>query len=290
MKTLFSLLFLLLSSILPLDALTHSVIVSVAPHKYFIEKIAGDTLKVIVIVPASSTPHSFEPAPKQIIEAGKADIWFRIGEGFEKNAIASLTNHNKNLAIVDLRKGLPLVPGDHHHHCGGGQCCSQDGADLHIWLSLKMANIEANTIAESLIKTYPENEALYRENLKKFLGELSQLDDEITLLLQPYRGRTIMVSHPAYAYFVRDYGLNQLSIEFEGKEPTPQAMNRTLQKARSLKVKTIFTQAQYNVKGAQLIANLLSAKIVDLDPYSENYLPSMKKIAHEFWESFQEGS
>lgn len=272
--------FLLLLLFLPLLLLGESVIVSVAPHKFFVERIAGNTVNVVLMVPASSTPHSYEPPPKQILEAAKADIWFRVGEGFEKKAIEALLAYNPKMVLVDLRKGLPLIASHHHH--ADGKCCSSEGADLHIWLSVKLAQIEARTIAEALIQRYPENNALYQVNLQKFVAELQALDKQFTEMLAPLKGKTVMVSHPAYGYFCRDYDLKQLSLEIEGREPTPKTMTQLLEKARSLRIRTIYTQAQYGVKGAELFANLLGAQVVTLDPYAEDYLNSMKSIAQAF--------
>lgn len=285
MRTLLSFIFLFCSFIEINGAEKPIAIVSVAPHKFFVEKIAGDTVKVIVIVPATSTPHSYEPSPRQIMEAAKADVWFRIGEGFEKKAIQALQAYRPQMKIVDLRYKLPLIPAP--HHCHSGNCCSADGADLHIWLSLKMAQIEAETIAASLQTLYPQNKDFYQENLVKFLGELQTRDNRFKELFANDKGRVVMVSHPAYAYFCRDYDLQQLSIEVEGKEPTPQTMNKILERARGLKINTVFTQAQYGIKGATLIAELLSAKVVDLNPYAEDYLKSMDDIADAFSTSFR---
>jgi zinc transport system substrate-binding protein len=91
-----------------------------------------------------------------------------------------------------------------------------------------------------------------------------------------------MVSHPAYAYFCRDYQLKQLSIEFEGKDPSPRQLTSVLTRARQAGIKTVFIQMQYNNKGAQLIAKELGAKIVTLDPYAENYFIMMREIASHF--------
>lgn len=278
----FTMKFLTIFILSPFFLFSNSVIVSVAPHKYFVEQIAGDTLKVLLMVPASSTPHSYEPPPKQILEASHSDMWFRVGESFEKKALEAIQSHHPSLIVVDLRKGLPLIPSPHQHH--SGKCCSAEGADLHIWLSLRLAQIQAQTIAEALAQHYPENSALFASNLEKFLRELRTLDAQFKELLEPVKGKTAMVSHPAYAYFCRDYDLKQLSIEIEGQEPTPKAVTALLEKARALKIHTIFTQAQYGIKGAQLIANLLHAKLVSLDPYSEDYLNSMTHITHAFQE------
>lgn len=261
------------------DPRTHYVLVSVPAHKFFVEKIAGDTAKVINMVPPGASSHTFEPTPKQMLIASKADIWFRIGEGFEPRAVAALQSHNPRMQLVDLREGLDLITDSHGHvHC----CCHESCQDLHIWLSPKMAKIQAGTIANALIALYPENKEKYETSLSTFKRELDALDQEIASELAPLKNRTIMVSHPAYAYLARDYNLKQLSIEFEGKDPTPQQLTKVLNQARSEHITKVFIQMQYNSKGARLIAKEIGAEVVNLDPYSENYYESLRQIAHSF--------
>lgn len=249
------------------------VLVSVAPHKFFVERIAGPTVFVDLLVPAGASAHTFEPKPKQMLIASQADLWFRIGEGFEARAMQVFQSHHPQMVFVDLREGIDLI------HAG---CCKSHGEDLHFWLSARLAKIQANTIAQALIKAYPQHRQLYQENLAKFQQELTQLDETITRLLLPVKNRTILVSHPAYAYFCRDYGIRQLSIEFEGKDPTPQVLTKTLALARDLCIRTVYIQMQYNNKGAKLIADEIGADVVTLNPYSENYLDSMLEIAYAF--------
>ena len=266
--------------------LSYEVLVSVAPYKFFVEKIAGDTVKVRLMVPAGASSHTFEPTAKQMLEATKADIWFYIGESFEQRAIQALQSHAHQMDFVDLRKDLKLITKSSetiedsevhfYHHCHA-HC-----ADLHVWLSPTLAKIEAKTIAEALERIYPENKEKYQQQLKLFLVELDDLDREIQQILQPLHNRIIMVSHPAYNYFARDYHLKQLSIEFEGKDPTPQQLTSVLTQARAQNIKTIFIQQQYSSKGAYLIAKNIGARIVILDPYSENYIESMRTIAKSF--------
>jgi zinc transport system substrate-binding protein len=76
--------------------------------------------------------------------------------------------------------------------------------------------------------------------------------------------------------------LEQLSIEFEGKDPTPQQLNVILMKARAARISKVYIQPQYNSKGARLFAQELHAEVVVLDPYSENYINSMLDIARAF--------
>jgi zinc transport system substrate-binding protein len=262
---------------------SHQVLVTLSPYKFFVEKIAGDTLDINVMVPAGSSAHTYEPTPKQMLSASHADLWFIIGEPFEHRALAVLQTHNPKLITIDMRQGIDLI----YAHEGDPEnascvCHCHTGVDLHFWLSPKLAKQQAKTIAEALIRYYPERKNRYIQNLEMFLKELDLLNEEIIKILSPLQNRVILVSHPAYAYFCRDYKIRQLSIEFEGKDPTPQQLTKLLQKAHQNQIRTIFTQRQYSNKGAKLIAAELNAKIVELDPYSEDYINSMREIATRF--------
>lgn len=255
---------------------TPIVLVSVAPHKFFVEQIAKESVQVHLMVPAGASSHTYEPTPRQMVTAGQAKLWFRIGEPFENRAVQALTSHHPDLEIVDLRQGLDLIqtnPG-----CG----CCPGSVDLHFWLSARQGQIQAKTIADALIKQYPKQADFYRSNLQTFLKELQELDQKIQTILAPLKKRYILASHPAYAYFCRDYALEQYAIEVEGKDPTPQQMTKLLNLVRELKIKTIFIQIHYNNKAAKLVAEVIGAKLVILDPYSEHYFSSMLEIAHAF--------
>lgn len=260
--------------------LSHYVLVSVAPHKFFAEKIAGPTVQVGLMVPAGASAHTYEPTPKQMLDATKADLWLYVGEGFEPKVRAALQSYNPRMQFVDLRDNLDLITFENGH-----KCCSHHHAgcyDLHYWLSPLQGKIQADTIANALIKLYPENAQLYKDNLVKFKIELDNLDHEIRDILSKPHNSVIMVSHPAYAYFCRDYGCQQLSIEFEGKDPTPQQLTKIIHAARLNDIKTIFVQMQYSSKGAKLIAAQIGAQVVTLDPYSEHYFESLRTIAKAF--------
>ena len=263
--------------------LSRYVLVSVAPHKFFIEKIADSTVQIGLMVPAGASAHTYEPTPKQMLDATKADLWMYVGEGFEPKVRAALHSYNPRMQFIDLRQHLDLISYEDGHR---GCSHQHEGCyDLHYWLSPKQAKIQAETIADALIKLYPEHTQLYKTNLDKFKTELDQLDHEIRDILSKPHNPVIMVSHPAYAYFCRDYGCRQLSIEFEGKDPTPQQLTRVINAARLNNIKTIFVQVQYSSKGARLIAAQIGAKVVDLDPYSEHYFDSLHTIAKAFAEN-----
>jgi zinc transport system substrate-binding protein len=267
---------LFLSSVLSAEL----VLVSVAPHKFFVDQIAQHSVPVQLMVPAGASSHTYEPSPKEVLTASKADLWFTIGEGFEPKVIRTLTSYNPSMNIVDLRKGVRLIRDGEHHH----QACSchSNSEDVHYWLSLREAETQARTIYEALSQRYPEKKELFKQGYEQFISKLRAEDAAITDLLKPVAGRSILVSHPAYAYFVRDYNMDQISIEFEGKDPTPLQLTTVLRDARNKRVTKVYVQPQYPSKGATLVAKEIGATVVSLDPYSEKYFETMREIAKEF--------
>lgn len=252
-----------------------SVLVSVAPYKFFVERIAGNTVNVQLIVPQGASSHTFEPSTRQMMAASCAVIWFYIGETFEDKVKEAFKSFASQMELIDLRQNVPLIQG------GKDKCCL-GSVDLHFWLSPRVAKIQAKTIADSLSLKFPSQAALFQKNLLEFQRELDVLDEQISILLKGLKNRSLFVSHPAYAYFCRDYELCQRSLEVEGKDLSPRQMTQFLSDMKTLNVSTIFVQKQYNTKAAKLVSNTLGTKIVVLDPYSENYLSAMWEIANAF--------
>jgi zinc transport system substrate-binding protein len=250
------------------------VIVSISPYAYFVKAIAQESVKIVTLVPSGTSFHHYEPTPKQVLEACQADIWFQIGETFEQRADRALHNCNSSLKIVDLRKGVDLINEEGCAHC------LQKGADLHIWLSLRQAKTQAKAIAQALIERYPLHAQEYQARLQLFLKTCDDLDAEILDLLKPLSNRTILVSHAAYAYFARDYSLIQLPIEYEGKDPSPKQLHTLLNRARELHIDKIYVQPQHSIKGAQMLAKTLNARLITLDPYSADYIETLRNIAY----------
>ena len=268
-------LFIFFGSFIAADEFTPKVLVSVAPYRYFVEQIAGKTVDVDLLVPEGASAHTYEPTAKQMIGSSKGVIWFRIGEPFETKALQAIKSVNPSLQVVDLREGIHLIHGSCKHAHAHGHC----GDDLHLWLSPKIAKIQAELIARGLSHRFPENKPLFDQNLALFLTKLDSLDQFIHETLSSVKDRTLMVSHPAYAYFCQDYRFNQLSIEFEGRDPTAKQLTKLLNDAKASGVHYILVQPQYSDKAARLIGEQIGAKLILVDPYSENYDSTLRQIA-----------
>lgn len=247
------------------------VLVTIAPHKDLTQRIGGDKVEVVLLVPSGASPHSYEPTLKEILKVRNCKLWLRVGEGCETKALQALS---KDVEIIDLRSQLELIG----HSCG--HC--KDSADPHIWLSPKALKIQAEQITAALCRQMPEESDFFAKRLESLIRELALLDTEIGQLLKSSESRTVVVSHPAFGYLCRDYGLKQLSIEIDGKEPTIRQMNTLFVEVKKLPPTHIFISPQYNSKGAAILADELGASLVSLDPYAEDVLANIRTIATAF--------
>lgn len=242
------------------------VLVSIAPQKFLVEEIGSDHVSVEVIVPAGASSHSYEPNVRQMSALSKGDIWFRMGESFEDRLVKIFSK----MIIVDQREGIELLG-----------CRCHGGSDPHTWLSPRLLKIQAQQIARVLSEYDPDHVTYYQENLTRLENELENLDAEVAAILAN-APRTILVSHPAYGYLCRDYGLKQLPIEMEGREPTPRYLSNLILEARTLHIDKVFLQEQHSVRGGKRIAQELGARYIFLDPYAENIIANLKHIAEAF--------
>ncbi len=254
-----------------------TVLVSVPPYIYFVDKIAQGLVDIESLVPAGANPHIYEATPKEVQRYQKAALWIYLGETLDKKVLHVLKDRHKAVRVVDVSQKIPLLSycNEEHDH----DHCHHEGADLHIWLSPVLAKQQAETIGAALMDLLPESKEQIRKNLENFLEELDQLNAEISSLLAPMKDRAILVSHPAFAYFCRDYHMVQLSIEVEGKDPLPKDVTEIIQKAKSYHIQSVLLEPQYSNKGAELIAESMHLPTHMVDPYSENYSANLLSIA-----------
>lgn len=251
------------------------VVVTVGPQEEFVKRVGGDRVNVMVMVPPGADPHTYEPLPNQMKQVQDAQIYFQVGSGieFELTWMDKLISMNSQMKVVNTSAGIQLVPNTAE---------GEEGSDPHVWVSPRNAKIMVENIYQTLVQNDPENKDYYTKNRDEYLKELDQLDKNITQTLSGKNNTKIMVYHPAWAYFCRDYNLQQISIEQAGKEPTPQNIAILVDTARNESIKVIFVSPEFSTSNAQVIANEIGGKVVVVDPLSQNYLENMKKVAEAF--------
>ncbi len=247
------------------------VVVSILPQAEFVEKIGGDKVQVTVMVPPGASPHTYEPTPSQLKEVSRAKIYVKVGSGveFELAWMDKIISVNEGMFVADCSRSIGLIE-------------KGRGVDPHIWLSPRNAKVMVENIYQGLIQIDPANQEYYVKNKEKYLQELDELDKEIIQALSGKKNKKIMVYHPAWAYFCRDYGLEQIPIEKEGKEPTPQGVASLIKQAKENNIRVIFASPQFSTKSAETIAKEIGGEVVLISPLEKNYLENMRKIAEAF--------
>jgi len=245
-----------------------SVFVSIAPQKYFVERIGGDEVQVKVMVNPGESPATFNPNPKKMSHLANAKIYFSIGVPFEKVWISRIKNIQPKLKVISLNKNT--APSSHHHH---------DEGDPHIWLSPPLVKIMVAEIETTLSRQRPEKSAFFKDNYQTLIEEIDKLDQEIRQIFAKRKNHTFMVFHPAWTHFAEAYGLEQISIEHEGKEPGPRSLQEIINTGKKLNIKVIFVQKQFGISVAKKIAKMIGATVQEMDPLAENYMDSMRNTA-----------
>lgn len=280
-----------------------SVFASILPAAAFVQRVGGTHVDVTVLVGAGQDPHTFDPSPQLMAKLARARALFKMGFPFEEALVKKIGATFKNVEVVDLQKGIALremtpeeleaeehshhhehgehhKDGEHHEHGEEHEHGHEAGEkDPHTWLDPLRAKMQAQTIAEALIRIDPKHKSDYERNLADFQKDLDAVDKQLSKVLAPVKGKSFYVFHPAYGYFADRYGLKQVAVESQGKEPTAKQLARLIDRAKADKVKIIFVEPQFSKKSAQALSAAIGGAVVPLDPLSGDYLKNLKTMA-----------
>lgn len=197
------------------------------------------------------------------IEAAEHNHDHSAGEGDDHQ----LDSHS---AGTSRATGKPEAAGHGHSH---------HGPDPHYWMSPALARTFAADIRDFLAAMNPSSAQKYDSNLAEVLHTIDALDSLMRAAVDPDRRMTVLIYHPALAYTGRDYGFEQLSFEDEGKEPSPSRMKQLTDIARARGIKSIFIQAEYDVRNAQSLSRETGARLVVINPMNRKWPEAVEEVA-----------
>ena len=303
-----SILIIVLSCVIVLIGAPHAltddrlpVFVSIAPQKYFVQQIGKDQVDVQVMMPSGVDPHSYEPRPQQMIAISKAKLYFAIGIEFEKAYLSKIVSINPQIKVVHTDRGIRKIPMVAYHHKDeegelngkenehgakgenpGEEDHGRSELDPHIWLSPPLVKIQARNILSALLEIDPSHRTIYQANYQQFISQIDKLDTELKKIFAGKQGLQFIVFHPAWGYFARAYGLDQVPIEIEGKNPKPAQLKELIEHAREKGIKVIFVQPQFSRKSAELVAKEIGGQVAFADPLAEDWLANLREVAAKF--------
>ena len=246
------------------------VFVSVPPQKFFVQYIGGEQITVRSLVPNGVRPDTFEPSVADIRSLAMARLFFLIGVPYEQVWVEVFRERFPDLHLIECCDGVHFIRETHGGH--------HEWRDPHIWTSPRQAMYLARTVYRALVAYRPESQAIFSDNLSKLQQALDRLDQTIRSSLQPLRTRIIIVAHPSLGYFAREYGLEQLGLETHGRELRAATLLARIAQAKREAVRQVHVQPQFSQHAARALAGELGARLVVIDPLSEDYLKAMEHI------------
>ena len=219
-----------------------------------------------------------------LAELADADVYFHVGLPFEQRLIGKLASLAPDARRVNLREHVDLLPMSascgHCHEHGHGSSHSQGGAyDPHVWLSPARMKTMVGVMASTLTNMSPSRASEIVAAETTLRARLDRLDATLRAALDNVTNNAFLVFHSAWRYFAHDYGLHEISIQMEGKEPTARELEATLASAKKHGVTILVTQPQFSDRLARMVARETGTRCVEVDPLSPDYAGTLTNFA-----------
>ncbi len=268
-----------------------TVAVSILPQEYFVSRISGGRVEALVLVGPGQNPHSYEPTPRQMAALSTASAWILSNTEFEAALRPKIAAQYPTLAIVDGTEGVRFRPMEAHdhdeedHHEEGHEGDDHDddhgeegNIDRHTWLGKEGALILAGHIKETLIRIDGAGRQVYEENYRTLVQDVEREFSALASELASLRGKTVFVYHPAFGYFLDEFGIVQEAVEVGGKEPSAKTLSALIDKAKEEKPAAIFVQPQFSTRAAKNVADAVGAQVVALDDLAPDWLANIRRM------------
>ena len=247
-----------------------TVTVTISPYKYFVDQIAKGKVDVNVMVPNGNNPETYEPYAQQMMDLSKSALYLKVGSiGFEQTWMKKLQDNAPEMKVIDTSVGIKPAK------TPGGNI------DPHVWMSCSNARIIASNILKALCELEPKNKAFFEKNYQSLLSIINKRDSTIkeSLTKDPDLVRKFVIYHPILTYFARDYQLEQLAIEEEGREPSASQLKSLIERARKEKIKFCLIQAEFANRNTTTFINESHTKPMNINPLQDDWNWAMQEAA-----------
>ena len=244
----------------------NKITVSIEPLRYLTEQIVGDRFEVVTMVPKGSSPETYEPTARQMADLSESILYIKVGElGFERTWMPRLTSNAPHITVVNSSEGITSHIGD----------------DPHSWMSARNAIIMAHNIYEAVKRIDVKDSVFFRQRLDSLCNVIHATDKYIRQTTAQAQCKSFIIYHPALTYFASDYGLEQLALEENGREPSAAELEQIISTARAKGVKTMFVQREFANRNVDIITNTIGARKVEINPLGYDWNKEMRRIAAE---------
>jgi zinc transport system substrate-binding protein len=226
-----------------------TVVTSFYPLQYVAQRIVGRHADVVNLTQPGKEPHDLEMTVRQTAELVDADV-VAYERGFQANVDEAVDQSSLD-HVVDVTGPAGVV-----------------GDDPHFWLDPTRLAAAATAVEKQLAQADPAHAAAYRRNLVSLHHDLTALDRAFERGLASCRVHTMVVSHDAFGYLGRRYGLRVVGINglSPDAEPSPAHLRELQDLIRRDGITTVFSEELASPKFADSLAADLGIRAEVLDP------------------------
>lgn len=244
------------------------ITVTIEPLRYFAECIAGDRFDVETMVPQGGNPETYEPSARQMMNLSHSVLYVKVGSiGFERTWMKKLEQNAPHAIIVDSSDGISMMK-------------TENGIpDPHTWMSTANSLIIAENIYRALVKIDKKDSIYFKKNLENLIDSINHVDSEIRHLVRNAKTRSFLIYHPILTYYARDFGLTQIPLEEESREPSARQMHNIISRAKNERVKVFFVQKEFANRNINAVTESTGADTAEIDPLGYDWQNEMIKVA-----------
>ncbi len=212
-----------------------------------VKAVGGRRTNVQSIIPSGVGPEDYEPKPQDARTLATAQLIVSNGVGLDDFLDRLLTSTGAGDATrLVLGEGLPAIEVD-------GE------PNPHFWLDPSIVKTGyLPKIVAALSTADPADKSMFEANAAAYSTQLDALDAELMAQVQtiPEANRKLVTFHDAFPYFAKHFGFELIGVVVAnvGEEPTPAELADLVAKVKAAHVKAVFSEAQFNPKLSQTLA------------------------------------
>ena len=253
------------------------------------QNVAGDAAEVVSITKPGAEIHDYQPTPRDIVRAQKANLVIWNGMNLERWFEPFFQNVRGVPSIIATEGITPIGIGDGPYN---------GKPNPHAWMSPTNALVYVENIRRALAKHDPANTAVYARNAAAYAERIRALDKPIRERLGgiPADQRWLVTSEGAFSYLARDYGLQELYLWpiNADEQGTPKQVRRVIDTVRLKRIPVVFSESTVSDKPARQVAKETGARYggilyVDSLSASSGPVPTYLKLLEVTVETIAKG-
>lgn len=224
-----------------------------------VEEIGGERVNVEVLVKPGADPHSVLPKASMLLKLSRADGLVLMGIDYEHAFLPAMLEKCRNDAIAPgkagyMNVGARIKPLEVPKSLDRGQ-----GADLHprgnphYNMNPENGRIMAAAVRDLLLGIDPGSAALYQKRWQDWDKRAQKKIAEWKTLMEPLRGKKVVVYHNSWPYFAQFFGLDVVAMvePKPGIAPSAKHLVKVRQLMRAQQIEVLIMEPWFNVGSVQ---------------------------------------